>query len=102
MSEIVASIGRVTSIMTEITSASREQTSGIEQINQAIAQMDEVTQRNAALVEQEAAAADALQDQATQLASLVSVFKIEGAGGLGSMVAADKVVQLDERRPLLK
>ena len=76
MNEIVASVQRVTDIMGEITAASREQIAGIEQINIAITQMDQVTQRNAALVEQEAAAADALQDQATQLDTLVSVFKV--------------------------
>jgi methyl-accepting chemotaxis protein len=79
MDEIVASVKNVTDIMSEITNASREQTSGIEQINLAIAQMDEVTQRNAALVEQEAAAADSLQEQAAQLAHLVSVFKLDKA-----------------------
>lgn len=76
MSEIVASVKRVTDIMAEITSASDEQSSGIEQVNRAIAQMDEVTQRNAALVEEESSTADALQNQATQLAKTVSAFRI--------------------------
>jgi methyl-accepting chemotaxis protein len=79
MEEVVASIGRVTSIMAEISNASSEQTSGIEQINQSITQMDHVTQQNAALVEQAAAAADAMQEQAAKLADAVSIFKL-GAG----------------------
>jgi len=67
MEEIVASVRRVTDIMGEISSASQEQTSGIEQVNQAIAQMDQVTQQNAALVEEAAAAASSLQEQAGHL-----------------------------------
>ncbi|WP_407637041.1 methyl-accepting chemotaxis protein [Allochromatium vinosum] len=76
MTEIVESINRVTSIMAEISAASVEQSSGIEQVNQAITQMDEVTQQNAALVEEAAAAAEALEDQARTLAEVVSVFKV--------------------------
>lgn len=78
MEEIVASVKRVTDIMGEIMAASQEQTAGIEQINQAIAQMDEVTQQNAALVEEAAAAAQSLQDQAGNLSQVVSVFQVEG------------------------
>lgn len=76
MQEIVASVRKVTDIMGEITVASREQTTGIEQINAAIAQMDNVTQKNSALVEETAAASEALQDQAASLAQVVGVFKI--------------------------
>ncbi len=76
MQEIVESVKKVTDIMGEITVASREQTSGIEQINAAIAQMDHVTQQNSALVEETAAASEALQDQAAGLAQVVSVFRI--------------------------
>jgi methyl-accepting chemotaxis protein len=76
MAEIVESINRVTSIMAEISAASVEQSTGIEQVNQAITQMDEVTQQNAALVEEAAAAAEALEDQARTLAEVVSVFKV--------------------------
>jgi methyl-accepting chemotaxis protein-1 (serine sensor receptor) len=75
MREVVGSVQRVTDIMTEITAASVEQTSGIEQINVAVVQMDQVTQQNAALVEEAAAAAEAMQDQAAQLAQTVSVFR---------------------------
>ena len=77
MEEVVSSIQRVTSIMGEISNASVEQTHGIEQINVAISQMDHVTQQNAALVEQAAAAAGAMQDQAARLAEAVSIFKLE-------------------------
>ena len=76
MGEVVSSVRRVTDIMGEIMSASQEQVSGIEQINQAITQMDGVTQQNAALVEQAAAAAESLQEQADSLAHLVSVFQL--------------------------
>ena len=62
-------------------SASTEQSQGIEQVNQAIAQMDETTQQNAALVEEAAAAAESLQDQAGALAQAVSVFRLDGGGG---------------------
>jgi methyl-accepting chemotaxis protein len=67
----------VTDIMAEITAASQEQTSGIEQINQAITQMDQVTQQNAALVEEAAAAAQSLQEQASGLSQVVSVFRLD-------------------------
>jgi methyl-accepting chemotaxis protein len=86
MDEVVASVRRVTDIMGEITSASREQESGIEQINQAITEMDAVTQQNASLVEEAAAAAEALQEQAGQLAQMVSVFKL--GTGTGPALAA--------------
>ena len=77
MEEIVSSVKRVTDIMAEITAASQEQTSGIEQINQAITRMDQVTQQNAALVEEAAAAAASLQDQASGLSEVVSVFRLD-------------------------
>jgi methyl-accepting chemotaxis protein len=76
MEEIVQSVQRVTDIMGEIAEASREQESGIAQINQAISEMDAVTQQNAALVEEAAAAAQSLQDQSRDLANTVSVFKL--------------------------
>jgi methyl-accepting chemotaxis protein len=79
MSEVVDSIQRVTDIMGEITSASVEQSTGIEQVNQAIGQMDNVTQQNAALVEQAAAAAASLRDQAGALSDVIGVFKLSGA-----------------------
>ncbi|RZI42381.1 HAMP domain-containing protein [Herbaspirillum sp. HC18] len=79
MQEIVESIGRVTDIMGEITAASVEQTAGIEQINQAIAQMEQATQQNASLVEEAAAASQAMQDQAMHLEALVDEFKIDAS-----------------------
>ncbi|QDZ29979.1 methyl-accepting chemotaxis protein [Noviherbaspirillum sp. UKPF54] len=82
MREIVGSVHRVTEIMAEITSASQEQSTGIEQVNRAIAQMDQVTQQNAALVEETAAASEAMKGQAAALARKVDVFKLaEPAGG---------------------
>ncbi|MEW6590600.1 MAG: methyl-accepting chemotaxis protein, partial [Pseudomonadota bacterium] len=89
MEEIVASVKRVTDIMSEIAAASQEQSSGIEQVNQAISQMDDVTQQNAALVEEAAAAAESLQDQATKLAEAVSVFRLE-AGAYQAPASAKK------------
>jgi len=76
MDEIVRSVGRVTEIMGEISSASAEQSSGIEQIHQAISHMDQATQQNAALVEEAASAAYSLQDSASSLAARVSIFKL--------------------------
>ena len=78
MEEIVESIRGVTVIMAEISAASIEQTSGIEQVNQAIGQMDDVTQQNAALVEQAAAAAESLEEQTQSLSITVSGFKLDG------------------------
>jgi len=75
MQQIVSSIGRVTDIMGEIASASREQIAGIEKANQSIAQMDESTQQNAALVEESTAASQSLRQQAESLSHAVSVFK---------------------------
>lgn len=77
MNEVVASVRRVTDIMSQITEASKEQSTGIAQVNQAITQMDEITQQNAALVEEAAAAAGSLQDQAANLSQVASVFKVK-------------------------
>ncbi|WP_307732439.1 methyl-accepting chemotaxis protein [Massilia sp. MB5] len=76
MQDIVQSIQRVTDIMSDITAASTEQAQGIEQINRAVTEMDSVTQQNAALVEEASAAAQAMQDQASNLSKMVSVFKL--------------------------
>src|SRR5450830_311933 len=76
MNEVVTSVKRVTDIVGAINSASQEQSNGIEQINLAITQMDEVTQQNAALVEEAAAAAQSMQEQAGKLSQVVSVFKL--------------------------
>jgi len=77
MEEIVSGVKRVTDIIGEITAASHEQAQGIEQVNQAIAQMDQVTQQNAALVEEAAAAAQSLQEQAGNLSQVVATFKLD-------------------------
>ncbi len=79
MGEIVASVQRVTDIMAEISAASQEQSSGIEQVNQAVVQMDETTQQNAALVEEASAAARSMEEQANLLAEAVSVFRTGAA-----------------------
>ncbi|MQA23769.1 methyl-accepting chemotaxis protein [Rugamonas rivuli] len=76
MSEVVASVQRVTDIMADISSAGDEQSAGIEQINQAVSEMDTVTQQNAALVEEAAAAAESMQQQAASLERVVSIFQI--------------------------
>ncbi|TRW90694.1 methyl-accepting chemotaxis protein [Candidatus Methylobacter oryzae] len=77
MEEIAASVRGVTEMMAAITSASAEQSSGIEQVNRAIAQMDSVTQQNAALVEQASASAELLEEQAQNLAAIMSSFKVD-------------------------
>jgi methyl-accepting chemotaxis protein len=76
MDEVVSSVRRVTDIMSEIANASQEQSAGIAQVNQSIIEMDSMTQQNAALVEEAAAAAQSLQDQASELSRVVSVFKL--------------------------
>jgi methyl-accepting chemotaxis protein len=76
MEEIVGSVRRVAEIMEQITAATSEQSAGIEQIHEAISQMDQVTQQNAALVEEAAGAAQSLQDSAAGLAQRVSVFRL--------------------------
>jgi len=77
MNDVVNSVKRVTDIVGEISSASQEQSAGIEQVNLAITQMDEVTQQNAALVEEAAAASQSMQEQARKLSEVVSVFKLD-------------------------
>ncbi|HZW20465.1 methyl-accepting chemotaxis protein [Noviherbaspirillum sp.] len=78
MQEIVDSVRRVSDIVGEITAASREQTAGIEQINTAISQMDQVTQQNASLVEEAAAASESMQNEARKLSEVVAVFRVNG------------------------
>ncbi|QIM53741.1 methyl-accepting chemotaxis protein [Hydrogenophaga crocea] len=78
MGEIVASVQRVTDIIGEITAAAGEQSDGIGQVNVAVSQLDQMTQQNAALVEESAAAAQSLKEQANRLAQVVQVFKLDG------------------------
>ena len=77
MADIVTAIKRVNDIMSEIAAASSEQATGIQEVNNAVVQMDEMTQQNAALVEEAAAAADSMRQQSGQLAQRVAVFKVE-------------------------
>src|SRR5450830_433209 len=87
MKEIVTSVKHVANIMSEITAAGQEQSTGIEEVNRAITQMDEMTQQNAALVEQAAAAAESMEEQAANLAHAVSAFKL---GTQGSQVTINR------------
>ena len=80
MQEIVQSVQRVTDMIGEVTAASTEQSTGIGQVNQAVVNLDQMTQQNAALVEESTAAAQSLREQARQLAEAVSVFKVQGGG----------------------
>jgi methyl-accepting chemotaxis protein len=82
MGEIVASVQRVTDIIGEITAASAEQSGGIGQVNTAVTQLDQMTQQNAALVEQSAAAAESLKEQAHKLAGVVATFRLERQGAM--------------------
>jgi methyl-accepting chemotaxis protein len=79
MTEIVASVQRVTDIIGEITAASSEQSDGIGQVNTAVTQLDQMTQQNAALVEQSAAAAESLKAQADRLGAVVAAFRLQAA-----------------------
>jgi methyl-accepting chemotaxis protein len=78
MNEIVGSVQRVSDMIGEISTASNEQSEGIGQVNVAVAELDQMTQQNAALVEQSAAAAESLREQALRLAQVVSAFKLSG------------------------
>ena len=90
MTEVVASIRRVNDIMGEISAASSEQSQGVSQVGDAVTQMDQATQQNAALVEEMAAAASSLKSQAQDLVQTVAVFKL-GAGDGGGYTAAVRV-----------
>ncbi|MFT3812569.1 MAG: methyl-accepting chemotaxis protein [Acidovorax sp.] len=89
MDEIVNSVRRVSDLIAEITASSTEQRDGIAQVNQAVANLDQMTQQNAALVEQSAAAASSMRDQAGRLAEVVSVFNV-GAGAAVARAAAPR------------
>jgi methyl-accepting chemotaxis protein len=92
MHEVLASVGRVTDIMADISAASLEQSSGIEQVNRAIGEMDDSTRHNAALVEEASAAAQAMQDQAAELARAVRLFRLDE--GVGAVEASTKRLAL--------
>jgi len=84
MTEVVRSIRRVTDTMGEISAASNEQSLGVAQVGEAVTQMDEATQQNAALVEEMTAAANSLRDQSHELVQVVSIFKLDGGAGLAA------------------
>jgi len=98
MEEIVDAIRGVTIIMSEISAASMEQTSGIEQVNQAIGQMDDVTQQNAALVEQAAAAAESLEEQTQSLAVTVGHFKLDDNSRSASSASSSSFASAPPRK----
>lgn len=99
MEEVVNSVKRVTDVVAEITAASGEQSDGIEQINQAIVQMDEVTQQNAALVEEAAAAAQSLQEQSNRLSGTVSIFRLSAVDA--NMGGSPRIVDVTPPREML-
>ncbi|HUX90541.1 MAG TPA: methyl-accepting chemotaxis protein [Gallionellaceae bacterium] len=95
--DVVAAVQQVTNIMGEITAASVEQSSGIEQINQAVMQMDDVTQQNAALVEEAAAAAEALQMQGQLLVQSMGVFRLSGTHQVATAHSDQTVIDITPR-----
>jgi methyl-accepting chemotaxis protein len=106
MDEVVGAVRRMTDIVGEIASASEEQRGGIEQVNQAIIQMDQVTQQNAALVEEAAAAAGSLEDQARKLKVAVAVFRTDsefdaGLGHAAAMPVAPSMKAAVQRPPVV-
>ena len=105
MTEVVTSIRRVTDIMAEISSASSEQADGVSQVGEAVGQMDQVTQQNAALVEEMAAAASSLQTQSEDLVQVVASFKLTGSDNIvrttvRTATATSKPFKGDERRQI--
>ncbi|NUU03648.1 methyl-accepting chemotaxis protein [Herbaspirillum robiniae] len=102
MTEVVESVRRVTDVVAEISAASQEQSAGIEEVNRAIALMDESTQQNAALVEQAAAAARAMQEQASGLASLVSVFRLKEGLSHGAAGDDGRTIEMETPSPKLQ
>jgi methyl-accepting chemotaxis protein len=101
MEEIVAGIAGVSTIMAEIAAASGEQSLGIEQVNQAVTQMDQVTQENAALVEEAAAASDALREQAQALSQLVATFRLDEREAAAAPAVPAQPRRMAQARPVL-
>jgi methyl-accepting chemotaxis protein len=106
MNEIVGSVQRVSDIIGEITAAASEQSEGIGQVNTSVNQLDQMTQQNAALVEQSAAAAESLKEQAKRLSQVVMVFRIDGMAAspapVGTALAPTPGVALPAPAPALK
>ena len=88
MDEIVASVQRVTDIIGEISAAALEQSEGIGQVNEAVTRLDQMTQQNAALVEESAAAAESLKDQAHRMTTVVATYRLDGFGDVHNFAAA--------------
>ena len=101
MEEIVTGIAGVSTIMAEIAAASGEQSLGIEQVNQAVTQMDQVTQENAALVEEAAAASDALREQAQALSQLVATFRLDEREAAAAPAVPAQPRRMAQARPVL-
>ncbi|AUT65767.1 methyl-accepting chemotaxis protein [Paraburkholderia terrae] len=101
MNDVVRSVKRVTDIMSEIAAASTEQSTGIEQVNTAVAQMDQVTQQNAALVEQATAAAQAMADQAASLKAAVAMFRLDG-GQQGMYATPSPARSVAAKKPVVQ
>ncbi len=97
LSEIIASVTRVTDIVNEMAAAAQEQATGISQVNKAVTQMDEVTQHNSSLVEETAAAAETLKEQAAHLQSLMGFFTV--AAGSGSVPRSMPVTEPSSKQP---
>jgi uncharacterized phage infection (PIP) family protein YhgE len=91
MQDIVMGVQRVGDLIAEISAAASEQQQGISQVNQAVGNLDQMTQQNAALVEESAAAASALSDQARKLGEVVSLFKVSGASYTAATSAVSSV-----------
>jgi methyl-accepting chemotaxis protein-1 (serine sensor receptor) len=100
MTQIIGSVKRVTEIMMEINAATAEQSAGIEQVNMAVIEMDTTTQRNAALVEEAAAAAQALREQTIALTDVVSIFKLDRVMALDHFEPSTKRLPFETQRLL--
>jgi predicted HAD superfamily Cof-like phosphohydrolase len=92
MGEVVEAVGKLAAIMSEITSASQEQSSGLDQIAQAVAQLDDITQQNAGLVHAAVSATEALEGQARSLAESLGSFKVDG--GISGQLAQAEAIEV--------
>ena len=102
LDEIVVSVKKVAGIVAEISAASAEQSSGIDQINQAVTNMDEATQQNAALAEQTSAAAGSLDEKARELQSIIAFFSTRRTNGPVDEPAASRQKQHPQPTPAVK
>jgi hypothetical protein len=102
MEEIVQSIARLDGLVSEISSASRVQSEGIEQVSEALVQMEKLTQQNGALAEQSAAAVESLEDQSRMLVQVVSVFKVNGVATVNGAAASHADPQVGPRQAVAR